>query len=577
MSIRVGILGKRGAGLVAGIRSVSGVEVVAIAEANEASRKAMLQELSVAKAFDGLEPMLDSVDAVVVATPMHLHATHAMTAMAAGKHVLSEVTAAVSMEECWRLRDAVLDSGCTYMLAENYCYSEECVLVEELARRGLFGRPNFGEGEYVHEVRFLLRQPDGSPTWRAVWQAGLRGNTYITHELGPVMRWFKAVEPGVRIESVACMGTGPFADPSFPADDTSLTLVRLSNGGIIKVRLDLMSNRPGMTFYSLQGTHGVYEGARGGGIEARVWLGKNETVVWDNPPRLWKPLYDFQDCLPQEFAVAREEALKTGHSGGDYHCGRRFAEALLHGTPPDVGVFDALEWTAAGLASQRSASEGGSVVPIPNFRDPSQRPLPLDSNYRSFATPTLPEVRASAHRPPQVRMRRSNLEGLPPANPPLGYSVREFRPGDEEGIAATLTAAFGVEWTAEKVKQELTECDYVRKVFVVAHDTDGVVATASAAWNPAYPDEGYVHWVGTRPEHGGKRLGALATVAVMHDFVRQGLTHAMLETDDNRLGAIRVYLELGFVPDRFHASHYPRWEAIQARLTPFRKRAARPS
>lgn len=566
MSVRVGILGKRGAGLVAGIRSVSGVEVVAVAEANATARESLRQELGVDKVYEGLEPMLDSVDAVVVATPMHLHAAHAMTAMAAGKHVLSEVTAAVTMDECWKLRDAVLDSGCTYMMAENYCYSEECVLVEELVRRGLFGRPTFGEGEYVHEVRFLLRQPDGSPTWRAVWQAGLRGNTYITHELGPVLRWFKAVDPGVRIVSVACHGTGPVADPSFPADDTTLTLVRLSNGGLIKVRLDLMSTRPGMTTFSLQGTHGVYEGSRGGGVGARVWLGENETVVWDNPPRLWKPLSEFEDTLPPDFAAAKEAAMKTGHGGGDFHCGRRFAESLLHGTPPDVGVFDALEWTAAGLASQRSVSEGGAVVPIPDFRDPAQRPLPLDKSYAPFAVPVLPAVGASASRPPQVRMRRPNLEGLPPVTPAKGYAVREFQPGDEDGIANALSAAFGLTWSADKVRKELTECAFVRKVFVVVHEADGVVATASAAWNSQHPDEGYVHWVATVPAHGGKRLGALATLAVLHDFVRQGLTHAMLETDDHRLGAVRVYRELGFVPDPFHPSHHPRWEAIEAGL-----------
>ena len=47
--------------------------------------------------------------------------------------ILSEVTAAVSIDECWQLLDAVKASGRTYMLAENYCYMQENVLVREMA------------------------------------------------------------------------------------------------------------------------------------------------------------------------------------------------------------------------------------------------------------------------------------------------------------------------------------------------------------------------------------------------------------------------------------------------------------
>lgn len=562
MAVRIGILGKRGGGLAAGLRSVDGAAVTAVADADPAAREALRTDLGVDQAFDGLEPMLDAVDAVVVATPMHLHVPHAVAALAAGKHVLSEVTAAVSMDECWRLRDAVLGSNRTYMLAENYCYGEEPVIVEELVRRGAFGRPTFGEGEYVHEVRFLLRQTDGSPTWRAVWQAGLRGNTYITHELGPVMRWFRAADPGVRIVSAACFGTGPQTDPDFPADDTSLTLIRLSNGALIKIRLDLMSNRPEMIAYSLQGTLGVYESGRGRGTDARVWFGGNESVAWGDPPRVWRPLREFEDCLPADYRAAREEARKTGHGGGDFHCGRRFAEAVVRGTAPDIGIFDALEWTAAGLASQISAEQGGAVVPVPDFRSAAARPRPLDPAFEAHAAPPPPAVRL--HSPPQLRMRRPNLDGLPPLAVADGYEVRAFRLGDEASAAATLTAAFGMEWTPDRVRSELAENPFVRRMFVVVHPNDGVVATASAAWRASAPEEGYVHWVATHPDHAGRRLGWSATLAVLHDFVRQGLRPAMLETDDHRLPAIRVYRDLGFAPDPWHPSHPSRWAAVDS-------------
>jgi predicted dehydrogenase len=306
---------------------------------------------------------------------MPLHVAQSMTALQAGKHVLSEVTAAVSLDECWRLRDAVQASGKTYMLAENYCYLQPNVLIREMTRQGLFGTPYFGEGEYLHEVRALHHHADGSPTWRALWQVGVNGCTYGTHSLGPVMQWFTAADPSERIATVTCLGTGRHTDPAHPHDDTTLMLCKLRSGKLIKIRLDMLSNRPHLpTYYSLQGTRGVYEAARFPGEAGRIWLGENRP----EEHRQWQPLSAFEEHLPARWRERAQEAEQAGHGGGDYHIGRAFAEALRDGTPPPIDIFDALEWTAAGLCSQLSIANGGIPIRVPDFRDPTQRPLTLN-------------------------------------------------------------------------------------------------------------------------------------------------------------------------------------------------------
>jgi len=378
-AIRVGIVGQRGASAVRGLRSVPGVEVAAFCEINTETLARQQAEHGVDKGFHRFEEMLDHVDAVAIGSPMQLHVPQAILALQAGKHVFSEVTAAITMDECWRLLDAVKASGRTYMMAENYCYFEENILVRELARQGRFGDLYFGEGEYIHDVRFLHHNSDGSPTWRYYWQVGMPGNTYITHELGPVMQWFRAYDPTIRIESVTCLGSGVHTDPEHPHDDTSLTLVKLSNGGLLKMRLDMMSNTPGMTYYSLQGVTGTYESGRGGKIESRIWLGPNRSVAWDDAPRAWQPLSDFQDQFPADWRPHIEAAKASGHGGGDYHAARVFAQSLVDGTPPDIDIYDSLEWTTAGLASQTSIAHGGAAIRLPNFRDPAARSLMLDA------------------------------------------------------------------------------------------------------------------------------------------------------------------------------------------------------
>ncbi len=378
-NIRVGIVGKRGGSAVAGLRSVPCVEVAAFCERDPAALASQLQEHGVERGFERFSDMLDHVDAVAIGSPMQLHVPQAILALQAGKHVLSEVTAAVTLDECWRLLDAVKASGKTYMLAENYCYFEENVLVREMVRKGVFGEIYFGEGEYIHDVRFLHHHADGSPTWRYYWQVGAPGNTYITHELGPPMQWFRAQNPDDGIETVTCLGSGVHTDAEHPHDDTCLTLVKLRSGKLLKMRIDMMSNTPGMSFYSLQGVHGTYESGRGGGVGSRIWTGPNKSVSWTDPHREWRPVSEYLEHMPADFRAHMEAARKAGHGGGDYHTARLFAEAIRDGSPPDIDVYDALEWTAAGLCSQLSIQHGGVPIRVPDFRDPRQRPITLDS------------------------------------------------------------------------------------------------------------------------------------------------------------------------------------------------------
>jgi mycothiol synthase len=167
----------------------------------------------------------------------------------------------------------------------------------------------------------------------------------------------------------------------------------------------------------------------------------------------------------------------------------------------------------------------------------------------------------------QLFMKRSDLEGLPPAPAlPEGYEVRTAGPADAEAIAAVMASAFGPEWNGAKVREELFDAPDVPETFVVT--AGGVpVATASARFLPEqFPGSGYVHWVGGHADHRGKRLGYAVTLAVLHYFRAQGCHDAVLETDPPRLPAIRVYLSLGFRPVPVTPEHERIWPEILAAL-----------
>ncbi len=176
-------------------------------------------------------------------------------------------------------------------------------------------------------------------------------------------------------------------------------------------------------------------------------------------------------------------------------------------------------------------------------------------------------VPASAPRQSSLLMRRPNLDGLPRLTPPSGYVLRvaEDTNADVKAVGTVLGGAFpDMNWSPAKTRERLWDDATVKTVFLITDQDGQPVATASARLADEHPGSGYVHWVGANPTHLGKGLGYAATLATLHEFRRQGLASAVLETDDFRIPALRVYGRLGFRPGGRDDSHPPRWAAIYA-------------
>jgi mycothiol synthase len=168
----------------------------------------------------------------------------------------------------------------------------------------------------------------------------------------------------------------------------------------------------------------------------------------------------------------------------------------------------------------------------------------------------------------QLLMRRPNLENLPPIPElPPGYILRETREGDAEALATLLSAAFGDEnWTPQQVREKLIDAPDVKKTFIIEFEGRPVATTSVRLLPNRFPGSGYVHWVAADPEHQGQRLGYIVTLAALYEFARMGCKDAVLETEDQRLAAIKTYQNLGFEPEHRDALHMERWAKIAADL-----------
>ena len=373
--INVGLVGaRRGPSFVDGFRAIDGVDVTAICDINADFLSAQAERFGIPNTFVEFEEMLQSdVDLVVVASPMQLHVPQSVEALAAGKHVMSEVTAAVSVEQCQELVAAVEKArplGLKYMMSENFTYMKHNVLIKSMVNAGVFGDIYYAEGQYVDDCKELHYNADGSPTWRSRWHVGVNGCSYGTHSLGPPLEWFDE-----QVDTVVCLGTGRHTAPEHEAEDSTTMLCKTTSGALIEIRVDMLSNRPhNMAYYSLQGTKGCFEGARGLGDVPKVWLdrfgsGSTTRETIDTDPYEWRPLQDFEDeFLPEMWRNPPPEAVAAGHGGTDYFIANDIVDAIRNDVDPRIDVYRALDFTMPGLISQKSIALGGEPVKVPDFR-----------------------------------------------------------------------------------------------------------------------------------------------------------------------------------------------------------------
>ena len=364
--IQIGIVGSagRGGGFKLACDALDDLHIHAVCDLNADQLEESRDRLGAAVALTDYDKMLDTadVDAVILGTPMPFHVPQAVAALSRGIHVLSEVPAGVSVEECRDLTRAAHDSSATYMMAENYTYSRPNQIVREMVRRGAFGDVYYAEGEYIHELKGL----NEITTWRRKWQTGINGITYGTHSLGPITQWFA----GDRVTQVCCAGSGHhYKDPRgdlYENEESCVMLCRFRSGGLAKIRVDMLSDRPhSMSNYQLQGTDGCYESARQPGQPNFVWLRS-----LDADAAKWFDLdHVGNEFIPESWVKYEQLAQQAGHGGGDLIELIDFADAIRNRRPTPVGIHEAMDMTLPGLISQRSISEAGRWIDVPDSRD----------------------------------------------------------------------------------------------------------------------------------------------------------------------------------------------------------------
>lgn len=166
-----------------------------------------------------------------------------------------------------------------------------------------------------------------------------------------------------------------------------------------------------------------------------------------------------------------------------------------------------------------------------------------------------------AEQPLEMIFPQSKFSSVGPVAISEGYRMRQWQPGDLDHyfqlIARSGMPRISMDYWIDRVLEE--------GFFVVEHEASkAMVASCMAAHRPSprHPRGGALGWLAGDPEHAGRNLGASVSAAVTQRLIDAGYKNIYLETHDFRLPAIRIYLNLGWVPLLYGVDMPDRWARI---------------
>ena len=180
--------------------------------------------------------------------------------------------------------------------------------------------------------------------------------------------------------------------------------------------------------------------------------------------------------------------------------------------------------------------------------------------------PAVPAYPVPEYAPQQLSMtmRRERLLRLSGVRVPEGYLLRKCRASDGGGIACVLGACGFQGWTTQRVADYVAEPERGEGSRVVACGTR-IVASTFASWREL-GRRGVLDYVACHPDHRRRGLGRAVCCGVLDFFARRRYESVTLLTDDVRLGAIALYLSLGFAPDMTREDMPGRWQEVMRQL-----------
>jgi len=219
--------------------------LVAIVDVDEKVVKHIARMYGISHYYLNIEELLDSdtVDAIYISTPNHLHSQYTIQAAEAGKHVLCEKPMATTAEECKRMIESIQRNKVKFMIAYMSRFNEANIEAKRLIAEGIIGKPIFIKSQ------FAFVKTSGDDDWRLdPKRAG--GGCLLDVGVYPI----DAIEFIVKDQIVEVMAWKGNIRSNWEVEDIIIASFRLSQGAMGTFVCGYSINMP--STFEIYGTEG---------------------------------------------------------------------------------------------------------------------------------------------------------------------------------------------------------------------------------------------------------------------------------------------------------------------------------
>lgn len=250
------------------LRDIPDSELAAVARARPDQAESFAREFQVPRWHSSADELFadEEIDAVYLATPVHLHAAHAIAAARAGKHVLCEKPMAMNPDECDDMIAACVDRGVKLGVAYYRHFYPVVARIEEILASGEIGAPIIAQ---INAFEYFDPAPENSRRWLLEKELSGGGPMFDfgCHRIEVLTRLFGQVR---RITSLL---TNTFFDRGVEDTATAIFEFELGTQGILSVTHAASEAQDTLSIFGSKGSVHV-PALNDGGLTVRV--GKQE-------------------------------------------------------------------------------------------------------------------------------------------------------------------------------------------------------------------------------------------------------------------------------------------------------------
>ena len=323
------------------------------------------------------------IDAVSLVVAPEYNADLICLALAAGKHVICEVPLCYSIDECWRIVQAVEKSGgLKFQLGEQVRFNAFIQAWRTMVQNGTLGKMLYAQGQYLHGMgpnRFWHDSQTGeritSEQAQKVKSHKSRGWNlihpirYMPHELSPLL--FVLDDRVTKVTGVASRPQSYRYD-WLPRSDVEVALMHTERDTIIRLMAGFtVETQVGSEHqYRLMGTGGWVdcEPHAKSGAGGLIWLANGYTSEAADIKWAYNTPWDAPLAARELGVPYSPQAMSSGHGGLDYWPIATFAQSILDDKPVAMDVYRAVESAAPAILAGECMEKGYTWMDVPDFR-----------------------------------------------------------------------------------------------------------------------------------------------------------------------------------------------------------------